>query len=325
MCKKQLIILIYLAVLAFLPQAHTQIEDLTQDADFFQKQTEVYQRWLDNSGLGAYLNVYDIEVEKDMLSIYLSFPYTDLDSIQNAWLQVKQDFEADAAITLEEQLHYKASFIMELRQSMVNVQVYDTYDLRKEPLFMRAIYVEDGQVRVEKSNPKSERETIELKPTDLSKSKEESVASFQQRYSKQQVYDCVYRYAEERFKSTQCIERYPQVRLLEEDNNLVFEVSDLCREVLTDEANPTLCGVLQNFGYDCNWVKRELLRFTITHEATTEGFRLVILIDGKYGSGFYDKVKRGGYIDMEGDFDEYLEIYARSFKTELRRVLLNCK
>jgi hypothetical protein len=59
----------------------SQIEDLTHDADFFQKQTAVYQRWLDNSGLGAYLSVYDIEVQKDMLSIYLRFPFADLDSI----------------------------------------------------------------------------------------------------------------------------------------------------------------------------------------------------------------------------------------------------
>jgi hypothetical protein len=317
--------LLFLCSFAFLPLAKAQIEDLTQDTAFFEDQTEVYQRWLDHSGLGQYLSVYDIEVEKDMLSVYLNFPYSDLDSIQNAWDQLKSDFEDNSAITLEEQLLYKASFIMEVDQHMINVQIYDTYKLLEKETFMRAIFFQDGQVYTEEDNPRDKRESFTLRPTDLSNNKEENSTDFQQRFSKQQVYERIYSYAQKRFKQAVCLNRNPDIRLLEQDNNLVFEVTDLCREVLTDEANPVLCQLWNTFSKDqCNWVKRELLRFTFTYEELSDGgFRLVVVVDGKVGSGFYDEVKRGGYMSMEVDFDEYLETYAQSFTTELRRVLLN--
>lgn len=67
-----------------------------------------------------------------------------------------------------------------------------------------------------------------------------------------------------------------------------------------------------------------MLRFTISYEETLDGFRIRIELDGKYGSGFYNNVRRGGYIDMEVDFDEYLEDYSDEFSTTLQSVLKNC-
>lgn len=305
--------------------AHGQTEDLRQDADFFRQQTATYQRWLDHSGLGQYLRVYDVKVEAAELSLYLAFPFSDVDSVQTAWEVLKTQFEASAAITIEQQLFYKAQAIMEVRQSNISVQIYDTYDLRSEPLFMRAIYFGNGQVQTAESNPKSKRRTINMQPAKVGSGKDNATAAFKEKYTREHVYECLLQYAKTRFERTTCDGRNPRVRMLENDDNLRFEVSDLCREVLTDEANPTLCAILSNFGYDCNWVKRELLVFTVTYEDTTTGFRLVMEIDGKYGSGFYTSVRRGGYLSMEIDFDEYLENYASEMGTELRRVLQNCK
>lgn len=67
-----------------------------------------------------------------------------------------------------------------------------------------------------------------------------------------------------------------------------------------------------------------MLRFIISYEETLDGFRVRIELDGKYGSGFYNNVRRGGYIDMEVDFDEYLEDYSDEFSTTLQSVLKNC-
>lgn len=67
-----------------------------------------------------------------------------------------------------------------------------------------------------------------------------------------------------------------------------------------------------------------MLRFTISYEETLDGFRVRIELDGKYGSGLYNNVRRGGYIDMEVDFDEYLEDYSDEFSTTLQSVLKNC-
>lgn len=113
--------------------------------------------------------------------------------------------------------------------------------------------------------------------------------------------------------------------MLESGDVLRFEITDLCREVLIDEANPLLCQILRTFGNDCNFVKRELLTFTIAHRTTAAGFNLHLEIDGKYGSGFYENVRRGGYLNMEIDFDDYLERYADQIKEEFKRVLINGK
>lgn len=68
--------------------------------------------------------------------------------------------------------------------------------------------------------------------------------------------------------------------------------------------------------------KRERLTFTIAYVPTVEGINLNIEIDGKYGSGFYRTVCRGGYHSMEVDFDDYLEVYADKFSQELKAALL---
>lgn len=304
---------------------NAQTEDLTRDIEFFREQTKTYQRWLEHAGLGQYLSVYDIEVKEKELNLFLSFPFSDVDSIMTAWEALKAQFESASPLSLEQQLFYKATTLMEVRQQLVSVQLYDTYDLRETPLFMRAIYFEDGQVRIEESNPRDKRRAIQMQPRPANDGKTPSVEDFQRRYSREKVYECIYEYARNRYEQDKCEDRYPRVRLLEDQEVLRFEVSDLCREVLTNQSDPVLSRILNRLGYPANWAKRELLTFTITHESTTNGFRLILLIDGKYGSGFYSNVRRGGYLSMEIDFDTELELYADELTVQLRRMLLNCE
>ncbi|MDX1943595.1 MAG: hypothetical protein SFU99_23715 [Saprospiraceae bacterium] len=304
---------------------HAQIEDLTKDSEFFEKQKIEYQRWLDHSGLGSTLKVHAIEVKPQQLSLYLAFPYQDIDSIMVAWRTLKSAFEKERPLTLEQELFYKMVHLMEVRQSLANVQIYDTYDLRKEPLFSRAIYFKNDSVNVDASNPKSKIREVNIKPDDFSDMRRMSVQSFNQKFNRKMVYDKIHTYAKQKYERKTCDQRNPQLRLLESDGILRFEIIDLCREVLTDEANPLLCKILRKVGYDCNWVKRELLTFTVIQRETSTGFQLSIEIDGKYGSGFYENVRRGGYLSMEIDFDDYLERYADQFKEEIRRLLTNGK
>ena len=304
-----------------------QGEDLTQDRVFFEAQGKTYQRWLDHSGLGQYLQVRYVEVKPEQLSLFLSFPFQDLDSIRQAWYSLKTAFEAESPLTLEQQLFYKCAALMEVRQSLVDVRIFSTYDLREEPLFARAIYFDAalGRVEVESSDPMDVRRTIELNPRPVNGGKTPSVADFQRQYTRERVYRCLYSHLRTRYERRVYDDRHPTVTLLENEEVLRFEVVDLQREVLTDAANPLLCELLRGLGYDCNWVKRERLVFTIAHEPTPTGFRLVITLDGKYGSGFYKSVSRGGYLSMEVDFDDYLQHYADRLRTELREVLLNCE
>ncbi|MCO6477208.1 MAG: hypothetical protein J5I94_11335 [Phaeodactylibacter sp.] len=313
------------ACLLAISVASAQPENLTLDMDFFNRQKQTYQRWLDHSGLGKVLHVEAIDVKEQSLSLYLGFPYDDIDSIVRAWEALKREFEAERPISLEQQLFYKAVNLMEVRQSLVDVQIYDTYDLRQEPLFFRGIYFEDGEVQVEESNPKSKVREVSISPANFKGMKGASEAQFRQAFSRQAVFDKVLEYARKRYGSTGCEQRTPKVRVLENETVLRFEVEDLCREVLTDEANPLLARILNSCcGQDYNWVKRELLSFIVTHRELPEGkgFLLTIEIDGKYGSGLYEKVRRGGYLSMEADFDDYLERYADSFREDLKKVVL---
>lgn len=309
--------------LLFLPFIISAQEgDLLPDEAFFNEQADTYQRWLDHTGLGEKLQVREIEVKEEMLSLFLEFPYQEVDSIVRAWERLKVDFEATHPITLEQQLFYKMVSLMEVRQSMAQVVIFDTYDLRKEPLFLRGIYFEDGQVKVKMSNPKSKIREVKFSPTRLNRnSKQMSVEAFKKKYTREYVYDKLYTFAKQHFERKICDQRNPEVRPLETGENLHFEVIDLCREVLTDAANPLLCQVLRKLGYDCNWVKREKLDILIIYKEEPEGFSLHVTIDGKYGSGLYSKVGRGGYYSMEIDFDEYLEVYADQFKERLKKTL----
>ena len=297
-----------------------QVEDLTKDLPFFTGQMDNYQRWLDQSGLGDLLEVEDIKVEPEHLSLYLSFPFEDIDAVMTAWESLKDGFESNSPLTLEQALFYKLIHFMEIRQSMADVQIYDTYNLKNEPLFMRAIYFAEGQVKVERSSPRSKTRHIVLKP-DPNGGKSASVMAFQQACSQAVLFEQVLAYAEARYEASPCKGTTPTVTVLESENVLRFEVTNLCREVLIDEAQPTLCSVLQTFGYPCDWAKRELLTFTVACRPINEGVELSIEIDGKYGSGLYERVRRGAYLSMELDFDDYLERYADTFRESLKRNL----
>jgi len=316
-----LISLFLIPVMAF-----GQVEDLTKDLPFFTQQMDNYQRWLNQSGLGELLKVEDINVEKDRLSLYLSFPFEDIDSVMTAWGALKEGYEVNSLITLEQALFYKMIHFMEVRQAMADVQIFDTYDLKKEPLFMRAIYFEDDSVQVEENNPKSEIREVKIQAVSFENKKDASLEEIQKTYSKEWVFDIVYSYAEERFcescyENTNCSDRIPEIRVLEQNDVLRFEVTDLCREVIVDARNTPICRILNLVGRDCNWVKREKLEFIFTYTPNNEGFLLGVEIDGKYGSGRYDKVPRGGYYSMDIDYDGYLKDYADVFSNQLKQIL----
>ena len=325
---------LFFSVLSFATSAQS---DLRQDNAFFTDQKATYQKWLDHSGLGKTLKVQFIEVQSDDLALYLAFPFSDADSVTSAWWQLKKEFEQHSDLTLEQQLFYKMTHIMELRQSIGNVQLYNTYDTRLVSCFYRGVYFKEGEVQVDSSGCMSKIRDIDFDPSDFSHLKRMAAFNWdsgeignrtltpeevRQRYPKQVVFDIISSHAVKRFQVKKCDLRYPKVQMLESKKVLRFEVSDLCKEVLGGE-NPTLCRMLRSLGKECNWAKREKLVFTFTYKESPEGFILNCTIDGLVGSGYYNEVRRGGYINMEEDFDPELEYYADLFQEEIRQVLKN--
>ena len=294
--------------------------DLTPDREFFEQQAAIYQRWLEHTGMGRYLFVREVKVQPKQLSLYLQFRFTELDSILSAWEALKIGFEAQSPLSLEQQLFYKMTALMEVRQSIADVQIYDTYDLRKEELFMRGIYFDAGQVQVTGNDPKSFTGNFALTHPRFD-GKQPVAGSLDQLRSKQELFAQIEAYARQKYESRLCDQVKPVLRVLEDEAVLRFQVEELCKEVLVHADQPTLCRILRAFGYDCNWVKREMLIFTFAVAYQEGKTLLTVEIDGKYGSGMYQQAQRGGYLSMEIDFDHELQTYGQEFMTSLKRAL----
>jgi len=327
---KQLTVLFFF--FTFSQSIFSQSENLKNDEAFFKNQEKIYQKWLDHSGLGKTLSVNATIVKEDKLILYLQFPFSDTDSVTNAWNQLKTDFEKKNSLSLEQELFYKMVSIMELRQSMAFIQLYDTYDTRVEYCFKRDIFYKDERVLIEKEMCRAKKEEVHFDASDFSNlrdgealkisgengnKKKLTPIEIRAKFPRRLVFDRILNFAKNKYEKTKCDKRYPKVRVLENKEVLRLEIVDLCREVI-EEGNPNTCEILKWFGHDCNWIKRERLILTFSYVETSAGFSIHCIIDGAYGSGYYDQVRRGGYINMEVDFDLELEHYADLFKEEIR-------
>lgn len=320
--------------LALAPAAFGQNQELdfSKEAEYFQAQKQVYQGWLDHSGLGKTLSIHSLVVKPQELKLYLQFSYSHPDSVTSAWDQLKISFEEKSSLSLEQSLFYKLISIMEIEDHEASIQLYDNYT-DENFCFKRRIFYYEGNILVETDQCKAKVVNIDFDPSDFQQLREPSDVGLKkkgklrklspdeirERYPQELVYEKIYAYAQRKFSTRTCKQRNPEIKLLNSKGLLRFKVTDLCLEVL-EEGNPRLCQILDKLGYECNWIKRERLIFTFIYEETPEGFNLYTIVDGSYGSGYYEKVKRGGYHNMEVDFDDELEEYVQVFKEDIRRL-----
>lgn len=134
--------------------ANGQSEDFTQDTSFFNQQKAAYQDWLGQYGIGKVLQVEELKVSKGHISLHLSFATAEPDSITVAWEGLKQEFEANHPVSLEHLLFYKMVNLMEVWQSMADMQIYGVNGKGKQPGFFQGIYFEEGALKVVSSDAK---------------------------------------------------------------------------------------------------------------------------------------------------------------------------
>ncbi|MFN4081872.1 MAG: hypothetical protein ACK4NS_13320 [Saprospiraceae bacterium] len=298
-----------------------QVENLQDDEVFFLQKKDDYQRWMDETGLGRYLRVEDLRVEPERVRLYLGFYASSADTILSIWSGLKAAHDVAGGLKLEESLLFRMCHLMGLRQQAAVIEVYDTYDLSLEPLFFRGIYFDEGRVQVKENNPRGAQVRLfEIKASDI-KVRRDAKTDFSKQYTRDYVYDKILKFAREKYARSPCELRYPAVRHIPHDEYLRFEVTDLCREVIKEAENPTVCRWLRAIGYSCNWTTREKLVFTFVYSETTGGFTLHLTLEGSVGSGFYSEVKRNGYMDMEFDFKRELEEYADAIVQEIKQYL----
>ena len=293
-------------------------QGLAEDQPFFKAQSLVYQQWLEDTGMGNILKVHTIGVEDEALSLYLAFPTTNADSCWAFWDQLQKDFGATKNISLEQQLFYQLITIMDVPQSMTNIQIYNTYDLSMEPCFFVGIYFDEGakQVQTQRNICKSHQESIFIESANLDNLKKESETPCVQTLSRKDVFNKIKGWAEQHYTTSACEGRFPEIVLLEKSDVLRFRADDICLQVLQDQSNPTLCWMRNRICY-----KRERLTFTITYENDADGISVGIEIDGRYGSGYFRKVGRKGYHLMDEEFKEELVDYTQRVREMIRPLL----
>lgn len=302
---------------------------LGNDFAFFQKKTQSYQAWLEAKGLGGYLNADSAVLKKNgyELEFFLSLRTHDPDSAAAMWQALVAGFPAEnPSETLQEALCRTFYRFMEIPPAQGNVQIYfPRQDNRGyNPCFYVWLWQDGGQIREESriNYCKSQPFEISVRPPRVARTCAGAEASMIGREQARVVFDKILRYARQRYERKVCAERTPRVGEDEmTDFRLSFAVTDLCREVLTNERESLWCQMVQRVWGPCNDMRRERLEFTFFYNPSPDGYTLSVTLTGKFGSGVY--VPRiSGYTDMEPDFEEdFLKPYVKQFQRDLKQYL----
>jgi len=323
--------------LLFQTFALAQKEDFSENLGFFLEKAQHYQRWLDTTGLGEALRVEKVQFQKNRqtgavnfkeLELFLLLRSTDADSAASLWNQAQKDFEKAAGHSLKEELFRVFVHKMEIPAAQGNIQIYvNGPNNQRIPCFFVWVwdkngYIQDSlRVNACKAHP-FEIEMPPIKVKKVSRGKTDYVA--RSRPAKE-VFDIIWTYANQlyprnKYAGSTCDGRYPSILLESQtETELIFSVSDLCREALTNADLSIWCEIAKATGWqsDCNDIKREKLTFTFRYKENGDGgYRLKCELLGKFGSGVY-MPRTTGYMDMSPDLSSFERDYAIGFRNAL--------
>lgn len=302
-------------------------EFLGDDLAFFQKKAELYQHWLDAKGMGELLNVDSVRLTRNgnELELFLSIQASDPDTATGLWRGLVEYFRTNTEEELGTVLYQTFARLMEIPHAQGNVQIYipnkDGFGYDK--CFYVWFWAENGSVLEESrvNNCRGQDLKIPVTLPRASMMGGEGKEVLYKRADARAVFEHILAYAKAHYEQPKegCDNRQPQVEEEEmTDYSLTFTVTDLCREVLTDEKESLWCKFVKQWWGPCNDMRRERLEFTFNYIPTDEGYLLTGSLTGKFGSGVY-RPRKSGYMDMEPDFEEdFLEPYVIKFQKQLR-------
>jgi len=291
---------------------------------FFQRKADAYQRWLDATGLGKALQITKVRPKKDSteIELLLRVNSTDLDTAIALWNRAKDDYILSTGQPLEEKLFQTFVSFMEIPPEQGNVQVYVLdADGAYIPCFYVGIWEENGQHRTESRmrECKDKPLDIQLRPLPLKKNVKGKTTEVPRKLTSTEIFERIERFLRAKYTNSTCYDRTPVLLVeLRTETTLRISISNLCRIVLTDEKNSTWCTVAEALGWKCNDIRRERLEFEFNYLSGSNNLsgRLV----GKFGSGIY-LPRKNGYMDMEPDFNDYLDTYHLKFQEALKTYL----
>lgn len=306
----------------FIPFWHgmdAQISFGQLDREYFEQQLPRYQTWLEAKGIADAFKVYEIVVEAKALTLILVSTDANPDVAKARWTELQHSFEKAGNGQLSHRLFTRFCQLMEIPLEMGVIELYNEITLDKVPCFYRGIFFEDGQLQTEVVPCMNQSAAVQLDPLELNLDSPAAKTLVGKKGLNRQLETHIREMVDDHFTSQP---KAKVVYLTAGGDLLRFEVTDLQREVLTDEANPMLARLLNTFGLGLDWVKREFLTFYIRSATNEEGeLEIQVEINGKYGSGFH-RPRRNAYIDMEPEFESYLAKYADVFAQKIRDHLI---
>ncbi|WP_143473725.1 hypothetical protein [Flavilitoribacter nigricans] len=304
-------------------------EYLGNDLAFFAKKAELFQRWLDQKELGQFLSVDSVRVANNgyEVELFLQIPSSNPDSVAGIWRSLKNNYQANvSAPTLQESLFQTFVRFMEIDPTQGNVQIYmPHYDPGKQvynSCFYIWLWQEAGRVKEDSKIADCKSQTVEIYiPMDDFSTGSGGVEGTLKGYtSSKKVFPLILEFARKKYEQNKpdCEGRKPTLVHSDKQSDfyLEFYVNDLCQEVLTDERQSIWCDFVELWWGPCNDMRRERLEFNINLSQSQKEVYLRIKITGKFGSGLY-RPRKSGWMDMDPDFEDFLEEHAIIFKSEL--------
>ncbi|MFT4761604.1 MAG: hypothetical protein ACI9LN_003587 [Saprospiraceae bacterium] len=303
-----------------------QRKDFSQDSAFFHKKTTNYQRWLEKTGLGKIIKTdfFRLKDSYTELELHLLMETNSVDTAIAQWNQLEVDFMKNHGKSIQEELFNRFVHMMEIPPEQGNVQVYvKQANGEYIPCFYVWVWREKGELITDKKfgDCKAMDFEVLVESTRTENIVDGESITTSKNLTATETFDFIEAYARERFEPERCDERFPKVvQEARTSSKLTFYIEDLCQEVLKDEGTSPWCWIKESLGIDCNDMRRERLTFTFRYDETDNGFKLECELDGKFGSGVY-RPRKSGYMDMEPDFEDYLEEYVLLFTNDLTRAL----
>lgn len=311
-------------------------QDYLGDAlPFFEKKAELYQYWLKQRGLGEVLQVDKIQLSRGGLNLemLLSIKETDLDRAINLWESMVQQFNTKNSDTnLKTYLYETFVRMMEIDADQGNIQIYVPLQrsVDGEIEYNRCFYVwywaENKQILEEARvnlcrGPQPVVVEIEFSESWQVNTSEKLAIS--KTVDAATVFNKIEEFSHQRYDGLGYTKETPSHIdvILKDDYRFEFTVTNIRREILTDEKRSLWCQFVNYWWGNCDDVRRERLEFSFRFIPTKKGYILDGALTGKFGSGVF--VPRiSGYMDMEPDFlEDYLKPYIRRFEQDLKRYL----
>ncbi len=285
--------------------------DLRKDTAFFLSQDSAFQQWLTDIDLGKYLSKDKFSIRKTRLIYSLKFDYAAADTAVYAWKQLKSDFEEGTAFSLEEQLFFKLTDLMEIDYDQLILKVYNTPKYGELPAI-------DGRIRYNSSTGKVEWSgTFRSEVPDSVMIKEYVLCDQYNENSqlltapelpeewKAKVYDALIDSLHRRFKAK------TDMITIKNRDPVEIKVMNIKEEVI----NGSIIGLLN---------PNELLTYRIALKKEAGNIRLTCVVDGRYGFSLWELRSPKGFRDMSPKYKEELEDYTVAFtRVTLTKLLEN--